>query len=203
MMIKKMTVAAILLLASSQFTLAAMAPNLSDYDTSGLYQKINKWIEQEIVTVSIEAQNDRYGTLSEKEIIALDDKWRNEHKQTDKPLIAATLSSPLSVYLTRMQGQSYGLFVEVFVMDNKGLNVGQSSVTSDFWQGDEAKFQKTFDVGANTIFVDEPEWDEDLKIWRVQVNKSLVNPDTKSLIGAVTVEVNLTELARRQEAANN
>ena len=187
-----------LLLASSQMASATMAPKLEDMDNQALYESIEQWLGNEIVTLSVNAHNDHYGDINEAKVLELDKQWREEQKQKMKPLIASTLSSPLSVYLTRMQGQSLGLFVEIFVMDNKGLNVGQSSITSDFWQGDEAKFQQTFDVGPEAIFVDEPEWDDKMKIWRVQVNKSLVDPKTKELIGAATVEVNLTELARRQ-----
>lgn len=190
--------AAILLLGTVSGAMANTPPDLSGMDTKALYEQINTWLDREIVSLSVEAHNETYGDLKEADIIKLDDQWRAETKADDKPLIAATLSSPLSIYLTRMQGQSYGLFVEVFVMDEVGLNVGQSSITSDFWQGDEAKFQKTYPVGKDAIFVDEPEWDDTLKIWRVQVNKSLVNPKSNELIGAATIEVNLTELARRQ-----
>ncbi|SNY90904.1 hypothetical protein SAMN04515647_1091 [Cohaesibacter sp. ES.047] len=196
------TIFALALMAFSSIASAAQKPDLSDLDTKNLYQQIDQWLDREIVSMSIEAQNKRYGTLTQQQITDLDNKWRTENEQEDKPLISATLSSPLSVYLSRMQGQSYGLFVEIFVMDNKGLNVGQSSITSDFWQGDEAKFQKTYEVSPDAIFVDEPEWDENIGIWRVQVNKSLRNPKTKELIGAATIEVNLTEFARRQQLAS-
>ena len=190
-----------MLLASGTIShAAAPAPNLKSLNTEGLFQQIDQWLGNEIVAVSVEAHNAKYGNVDQAEIDALDQTWRKEAEQSDKPLISATLSHPLSIYLTRMQGQSYGLFVEIFVMNKKGLNVGQSSITSDFWQGDEAKFQKTYDVGSNALFVDEPEWDDAHKIWRVQVNKSLVNPKTNKLIGAATIEVNLTELARRQQA---
>ncbi|PCJ94296.1 MAG: hypothetical protein COA52_05385 [Hyphomicrobiales bacterium] len=191
-----------LVVAISLANSATAAPRLAELDTTSLYKQIDQWLNNEIVTISINAQNEKYTSLNQEQIIKLDKQWRAEAKQADKPLIAATLSSPLSVYLTRMQGQSYGLFVEIFVVGNKGLNVGQSSVTSDFWQGDEAKFQKTFQVGPTAVFVDEPEWDDTFKIWRVQVNKSLTNPETNQLIGAATIEVNLTELARRQAIAN-
>ena len=149
------------------------SPSFNSFNTDKLYSEIDHWLQNEIVSVSITAQNERYGRLAEAQILELDHRWRSEKQQGDQPLIAATVSNPLSVYLTRMQGQSYGLFVEIFIMDQNGLNVGQSSVTSDFWQGDEAKFQKTFDVGPDAIFVDEPEWDNSFQIWRVQVNKSL------------------------------
>jgi hypothetical protein len=46
------------------------------------------------------------------------------------------------------------MITEMFVMDAKGLNVGQSDVTSDYWQGDEAKWQKTYGAGPGVVFVD-------------------------------------------------
>lgn len=164
-------------------------------------QDINRWMDSEVVRLSITTQNHKYGLMSTSEIKQLDQQWRSERKSDDKPLIAATLSNPLSVYLSRMQGQSAGAFVEIFVMDNKGLNVGQSSITSDFWQGDEDKFLKTFPKGASAVFIDKPEWDDKLKIWRVQLNKTVTDSDNATPIGAITVEVNLTELQRRQAVA--
>lgn len=182
---------------SPAFAAGGVAPRLESFDTKDLFKLIDGWMNKEIVRLSISAQNDRYSGHTNEKIIKLDKQWRSERKNKDKPLISATLSSPLSVYLSRMQGQSLGLFAEIFVMDNKGLNVGQSSITSDFWQGDEAKFQKTYPVGANAIFIDEPEWDEKLGIWRVQINKTLTDVTGKKPIGAATIEVNLTEFVRR------
>ena len=159
---------------------------------------MRKAIETEIVRVSVNAQNERYANLAQDAIDSLDQQWRKEREASDKPLIAATLSNPLSVYLARIQGRSLGLYAEIFVMDKNGLNVGQSSITSDFWQGDEGKFQKTFDVGKDAVFIDEPEWDDDNKIWRGQVNFTLTDADGQTPIGAVTMEVNLTELQRKR-----
>jgi hypothetical protein len=85
----------------------------------------------------------------------------------------------------------------MFVMDEKGLNVGQSSVTSDYWQGDEGKYQKTFQVGANAVFIDEAEFNDDTKTWRAQLNFTVVDPASGKPIGAATIEMNLTELERR------
>ena len=109
------------------------------------------------------------------------------------------LSSPLSGYLLRIQAGSAGLYTELFVMTAKGLNAGQSSVTSDYWQADEAKFQKTFDVAADAVFVDDPEFDDETATWRCQVNMTLTDA-AGARIGALTAEVNLTELERRAAA---
>ena len=113
-------------------------------------------------------------------------------------MVAATLTNPLSSYLTQIQARSGGLYAEIFVMDAVGLNVGQSSITSDFWQGDEAKFQNTYPKGANAVFIDEAEYNDETDTWRSQLNMTLSNAQGEP-IGAVTIEVNLNELARRQQ----
>lgn len=173
-------------------------PDVHRLITASVVEEMRHWIETDIVRISVGAQNDRLQKLPQEQIDALDAQWVAERESDDKPLIAATLSNPLSVYLTRLQGRSLGLYAEIFVMDHNGLNVGQSSITGDFWQGDEAKFQKTYDVSGDALFVDEPEWDEDNKIWRGQVSFTLT--DNGKSIGAVTMEVNLTELERRVAA---
>ncbi|MEM5474043.1 hypothetical protein WNZ14_20130 [Hoeflea sp. AS60] len=170
-------------------------PDIQGLITPSVIEDMREWIETDIVRISVGAQNARLAKQTQDQIDALDKQWVAERESDDKPLIAATLSNPLSVYLARLQGKSLGLYAEIFVMDQNGLNVGQSSITGDYWQGDEAKFQKTYDVSGDALFIDDPEWDEDNKIWRGQVSFTLTDAEKK--IGAVTMEVNLTELQRR------
>lgn len=168
----------------------------SDIVGDNVIKVIRQWVGKPVVVLSIEAQNIRYAGLESGEIDALDKQWRAERGKEDQPLIAAVLSNPLSNYLTQIQAASAGLYTEIFVMDKLGLNVGQSGITSDFWQGDEGKFQKTFPNGAEAIFIDEAEFHEGTKTWRTQANITLVDA-SQVPIGAITVEVNLTELSRR------
>jgi hypothetical protein len=167
--------------------------------TDEIIQNIKAFIDTDIVRMSIISQNEKYGDLTQEKIDALDAQWAAERKAEDRSLIAATLSNPLSTYLTRVQAQSYGLYTEIFVMDKNGLNVGQSNITSDYWQGDEAKHQKTFPVSGTAIFIDEPEYDKDSMSWNVQVNLSITDGKNPDAIGAATVEINLTELERRNK----
>jgi hypothetical protein len=154
-------------------------------------------IVQPVTILSVRAANEARAGLDQAKIDEMDGAWRAEAKSDDQPLIAEILSSPLSNYLLYIQAGSAGLYTEIFVMDKLGLNVGQSSVTSDFWQGDEAKYQKTFLVGPDAVFIDEAEYHEDTKTWRTQVNLTIVDPESNESIGAVTIEFNLTELQRR------
>lgn len=159
--------------------------------------EIRDWLSNPVVEMSILAQNRKYSDINQEQVDALDKQWRAEREAEDQPLIAAILSNPLSNYLTQIQAASGGLFTEIFVMDAKGLNVGQSAITGDFWQGDEGKFKKTYPLGHDAIFVDDAELHDGTGTWRAQVNLTLSNKDRQP-IGAVTVEYNLTELDRRR-----
>jgi hypothetical protein len=179
-------------------TASAQSPVSTDLIDDAFVAEMRAWLQKPVVQISIEAQNRRYKDLSQDKIDALDKQWRKEREEKTQPLVAAILNNPLSMYLTQIQAFSGGLYTEIFVMDANGLNVGQSSVTSDFWQGDEAKFQKTFPIGPEAVFVDEAEFHEGSNTWRAQVNLTVVDENNKP-IGAITTEINLTELARRQQ----
>lgn len=166
--------------------------------TPDVVAAVKKLLAQPVTTISIGASNDAHAKIDQAGIDTLDNEWKTEAKSEKQPLIAEMLSSPLSNYLLYLQARSAGLYTEMFVMDDKGLNVGQSSVTSDYWQGDEGKFQKTFQVGPDAVFIDEAEFNEDDKTWRAQLNFTLVDPQSGKPIGAATIEMNLTELERRQ-----
>jgi hypothetical protein len=163
-----------------------------------LVDQVRQWSGSPVVLLTLEASNQRYANLEQARIDALDQQWRAEREVEDQPLITAVLSSPLSSYLTRIQANSQGLFSAIFVMDAVGLNAGQSAITSDFWQGDEAKWQQTFLVGPDAVFIDEVEINEDTGTEIRQLNLSIAQ-DGK-VVGAITVDVNMTELRRRYDA---
>lgn len=177
----------------------ALTLSMQDLITDDVIADIREWVNVPVVIEALRSRNEGAGQLEQSEIDRLDKQWRAETKKDDQPLITSVLANPLSSYLYRVQARSVGLFTEVFVMDRNGLNVGQSSVTSDYWQGDEAKFQKTVDVGPGTVFIDEAEYNEETATWRAQVNMTIDNAEGNP-VGAITVEVNLTELERRKLA---
>lgn len=165
--------------------------------TPAVAEELRKIITSRVTTISLNAQNKRYAGIDQNEIDNLDKQWRAETKNETQPLIAQLMGNPLSSFLIRKKAESLGLFTEIFVFDAKGLNVGQSSVTSDYWQGDEPKYQETFAKGRDAILIDEPEYDDETKSMRQQVSFAIIDPETNELLGAATVEINVDELVRR------
>jgi hypothetical protein len=146
-----------------------------------------------VVIDAILAQNAISAGYDQAKIDALDQQWRAEVSAASKPLIDATLANAASQWLVEAQNGSAGLFTEIFVMDAKGLNVAQSTVTSDYWQGDEDKFALSYGAGASAIHLGEIEQDESTQTFQSQVSITIVDASGNP-IGAITAGVDLAML---------
>jgi hypothetical protein len=83
---------------------------------------------------------------------------------------------------------------EAFVMDAQGSLVCSTVETSDYWQGDEAKWRRTYAEGRES-FVDEPALDANTGRYAIQLS-ALVSDKGKK-VGALT----LTLKVPRQQMA--
>ena len=80
-------------------------------------------------------------------------------------------------------------FSEIFVMDNLGANVAMSDKTSDYWQGDEAKFKESFKGGAGAVHIGDVEFDDSSQLYTVQI--SVPVKDGTKVIGAITFGIDV------------
>lgn len=146
-----------------------------------------------VLVAAVEAQNATTSGYDQARIDELDTQWRAEVDASAKPLIDATLANEASVYLAKVQEESGGMFTEIFATDAKGLNAAQSTVTSDYWQGDEDKFTKSFGAGTDAVFLGEVEEDESTQTFQSQVSITIVDA-SGAPIGSLTVGVDLSTL---------
>jgi hypothetical protein len=146
------------------------------------------------LVAAIVAQNAETAGFDAAQIEALDQQWRAEVDAAAKPLIDKVMGTEASAALVAAQNDSAGLFTEIFATDAMGLNTAQSTVTSDYWQGDEDKFSKTYSVGADAVFLGEVEQDESTQTYQSQVSITVVDPATGSPIGSITAGVDLSLL---------
>lgn len=158
--------------------------------------ELKLWIRHPTIVDAIRAQNIRSRTLTLEEILALDRQWRAETISVSKPMIQALMANALSSFLTQKKRTGDGLYTEIFVMDNKGLNVGQSDVTSDYWQGDEEMWQKTFLVGRGAIHIGPTQRDKSTRVLQSQLTLPVPDPVTGTAIGAITFGIDVSRLAR-------
>jgi hypothetical protein len=155
--------------------------------------KLREIAQAETIVAAVSAQNATTASYDQAKVDQLDSQWRAEVGGAAKPLIDATLATEASKWLAQMQEESGGIFTEIFVMDAKGLNVAQSTVTSDYWQGDEDKFTASFGGGAAAVHLGEIEQDESTQTFQSQVSITITDA-SGAPIGAITAGVDLSTL---------
>jgi len=82
---------------------------------------------------------------------------------------------------------------ETFVMDNQGANVGQNELTSDYWQGDEPKWQDSFKDGQGAVALSKPKLDKSTGEVDQKVSLPIID-DNGNVIGVVCFGLNPNDL---------
>ena len=140
-----------------------------------------------VIVEAVKAENAKGKTLDD--IKALDEKWKGTAGVAD--FMQALMDSPCGKHIAEIQ-KSQPYFSELFVMDNQGANVAMTDKTSDYWQGDEAKFEKSFNAGAGAVFVDDVEFDDSTQAYLVQVSVPVKDGD--KAIGAITFGIDVDKV---------
>jgi hypothetical protein len=125
----------------------------------------------------------------------LDTAWRAAiESDANDPLIQSVVTGPLPDFLRDKYKSSGRLIVEVIVMDAHGLNVAATRPPSDYWQGDEVKFQNSFGAGPDGVDTGEISYDDSAQTYSAQISYPVTDPASGELIGAVTVGVSTAGL---------
>jgi hypothetical protein len=117
----------------------------------------------------------------------------DDHLKKGEALIKEVRGSATSKFLEAQleKAEPKGAVTEIFVMDGWGWNVGQTGGTSDFYQGDEGKWQQTFASGDPKEVEVLPIVEEDgIKYSQV----SLPIKDGGKNIGAVTIGIDVSKV---------
>ncbi|WP_323770307.1 hypothetical protein [Antarctobacter sp.] len=155
--------------------------------------EIMTWAHDGTIINAIAAQNAETSGYDAIQIDALDKTWRAE-VGTGSDLVNGVLKNAAADFLRTQIASSGGMITEIFVMDAQGLNVAASGATSDYWQGDEAKFQETYPKGASAVHFGEIEFDESSQTYQAQISVTITDPASGKPIGAMTIGIDAEAL---------
>lgn len=113
------------------------------------------------------------------------------------------LARPASRFLALQQERSAGIITEVMLVDARGHNVAISSMTSDYWQGDEDKFIRLLESGDG-VAIGDIHYDPSTR--RFVAHASLRLAGSTGLLGALIVGISVEQalagdVSRLQEDA--
>lgn len=85
-------------------------------------------------------QGPRFDTFTE--ILTQDTLWQALAPEQETPLASEIQALPASQALKQWKVEQDGLVTELLLTDNRGALVAMSQLSSDYWQGDEPKYQE-------------------------------------------------------------
>ncbi|MBN2125387.1 MAG: PDC sensor domain-containing protein [Deltaproteobacteria bacterium] len=140
-----------------------------------------------VIVQAVKEENAKGKSLPQ--IQEMDKKWMATPGIAD--YMKALMESACGKRLREIQkGATY--FAEIFVMDNQGANVAMTDKTSDYWQGDEAKFKESYKGGAGAVHISDVKFDDSSQAYLVQVSVPVKDGD--AVIGAVTFGIDVDKL---------
>ncbi len=140
-----------------------------------------------VIVEAVKAENAKGKSLDQ--IKTMDAKWKGHAGVAD--YMEAMMDSKCGKHLAGVQNGAE-FYAEIFVMDNQGANVCMTDKTSDYWQGDEAKFKNSFKGGAGAVFIDEVEFDDSAQAYLVQVSVPVM--EGGKAIGAITFGIDVDKI---------
>ncbi|MEO1491520.1 MAG: hypothetical protein AAFV19_05125 [Pseudomonadota bacterium] len=173
---------------SSQPTAAEFGERVLRYARTDLQD----WIEDPVLIFAIKEQNALFGTLKETEIASMDQQWIDGGSRG--LMVLEMLDRQASIIARDRREKAGGVITEIIVMDQYGLNVAISDRTSDFYQGDEAKYKETYLLGPDAVHISELEFDDSTQQVQTQVSLTVTDPENGEPIGAVTLGVRIDKL---------
>ena len=120
----------LILAVASMAAFTASADNHAAKSKAAYEKYVAGWLNNPALIKAVKAQNVKHASMSAADIDKLDKKWRAEKKAGGGGMISGVLANPLSKFLAGKKDASGGIITEMFVMDNKGMNVGQSGLPS-------------------------------------------------------------------------
>lgn len=166
--------------------------NLSRYEIKNLLRnKISTIIElteNPQIIEEVKQQNSKHIPL--KSIKEIDKLWQSY--DINHPVKKTMYASKTGSYLKSLIEFEQSIYSEIFLTDNQGANITAWPITSDYWQGDEAKWSRAFNRGQGDIFIGELEYDESSEANAIQISVPIMNEGRA--IGVLIAGIKLTYL---------
>lgn len=153
-------------------------------DIKSVLPEIKQMASNPAVVSAVKQANSKGTSLDS--IKAMDDKWKAASGNI--PEAQEMMTNEAATALKTAEASNTAM-KESILTDNQGANVAISALTSDYWQGDEAKFVKAFAGGSGKDYIARPKRDDSTGTIISQVSVPVM--DGGKAIGTLTVGVDI------------
>jgi len=139
----------------------------------------------------VKESNEKYRNTSLSEILKLDEKWQKTEGIDD--FIKSFIINECGLFLADFQ-DAHEAFSEIFITDEKGLIVGETNKTSDFYQADEEWWIKAYGQGKGQSYYGELEYDQSSRSEAISLFVPIRDSETKRVMGIIKAVCDITAI---------
>ena len=169
-----------------------------------LSDKLKSYVKTNLISIitnktfasAVAGQNDKAVSLDK--IKQIDESWINAEDVL--PIHDELMSNDCAKEVKMIIAKNPSI-TEAFVMDNQGANVGQNTLTSDYWQGDEAKWKNSYNEGKGGIEIGDVKFDKSADAQLQQISLPVINAKG-NVIGAICLGINTDQVGSIQLASD-
>lgn len=158
----------------------------------GKIERLQALAKKSRLVHAVVEQNEQH--LSLKKIKQRDEQWMKSDETL--PLKKSMSQGRAGLSLRKIVSSKRDVYNEAFLTDNQGANVAAYPLTSDYWQGDEDKWIKSYNNGNGQVYVGKVELDESTHTKAVQISVPVLS-DGKT-VGVLIVGVKLDHIESGQ-----
>ena len=143
---------------------------------------------------SVAAANQERSTWTPEEINTLNQGWTAKSPEVESRIVEMG-SNNLSGYLTDFIKNTPGE-VQVFVTDQKGLNVAMTGRTTDFLQSDKEWWQTAYANGTGQVYIGPVEYNESSRSYTMTLGVPVREPATQKVIGVLHGTLDISDMIK-------
>ncbi|WP_052480895.1 transporter substrate-binding domain-containing protein [Gilvimarinus agarilyticus] len=168
----------------------ALSPHEETLIRERIEPMVNQWRESPVLLTTLATYNQQRVELTDSHIQQADLQWRQAYQKADTDTLDAMLAPELMGDLPGWgENDRLGYVSEIIVTGARGLNLAVAPYSSDYWQGDEAKFRRTMSLPSGQWFFSEVVFDSSSRHFQVQVSLPLLLEGERA--GVLTVGVDI------------
>ncbi len=152
---------------------------------------LSELAKNQVVIREVKKANSENKKLTPALINQLDQSWRKSSVNSDT--IKPFLTNTLALELIKFQ-QTHNYLNEIFVTDERGLNVGQTNKTSDYYQADEDWWIKSYAGGKGQAGHSEVEFDDSSQTEGVSLHVPIHDPIDGKVIGVIKALLDINNI---------
>jgi len=178
---------------------------LSPHEQALVRQRISPyfehWLTAPVLFQALKKYNLKRAGLAQPDVQKRDQQWQEAYRLGNTDALDSLLATALMKHVSQWHAEDkLGYIREIIITDKRGMNVAARPYSSNYWQGQEAKFLQTITLAEGQWFFDTVQFDSSSRYFQVQVSVPITQG--KTTVGVITLGIDIERALHQAESTS-